>query len=148
MLAGSLVGVFFATASTFAAEVSGCQAEGGAASGMAAAALATVGCATLQQTIAASSMALQSCIGLVCDPVANRVEVPCLGRNVMAASNALSSANMALAGYDPVIKLDEVIETMDRVGRNMPREVRCTGLGGLAITNSSRAIESRLCANC
>ena len=148
MLAGGLVGVFIATRSTFAAEVSGCQAEGGSASGMAAAALAHLGGATLQQSIAATSMALQSCLGMICDPVANRVEVPCLGRNVIAASNAISCANMALANYDPVITLDEVIATMDDVGRNMPREYRCTGLGGLAITDSSKKIEARLCGNC
>lgn len=89
-------------------------------------------------------MAFQSCLGMICDPVANRVEVPCLGKNVMAASNALACANMALAGYDPVIPLDEVIETMDRVGRSLPRELRCTALGGLSVTRTSRDIESRL----
>lgn len=88
--------------------------------------------------------ALQNMIGLICDPVANRVEVPCLGKNVMAASNALSCANMALAGYDPVIPLDEVIETARRVAGQMPRELRCTALGGLSITSTSRAIEKKL----
>ena len=67
-------------------------------------------------------MAFQNMLGLICDPVANRVEVPCLGKNVMAASNALACANMALAGYDPVIPLDEVIETAQRVaGPDAPR---------------------------
>jgi L-serine dehydratase len=78
---------------------------------------------------------------MICDPVANRVEVPCLGRNVLAASNALACANMALAGFDPVIPLDEVIETMDRVGKAMPHELRCTALGGLSITPTSKRIE-------
>jgi L-serine dehydratase len=62
----------------------------------------------------------------------------------MAASNALACANMALADYDPVIPLDEVIEAMDRVGRALPRELRCTALGGLSIAPTSRAIEERL----
>jgi len=70
--------------------------------------------------------------------------VPCLGRNVMAASNALACANMALADYDTVIPLDEVIETMDRVGKSMPHELRCTALGGLSITRTSKEIEERL----
>ena len=79
-------------------------------------------------------MALQNVLGLICDPVANRVEVPCLGRNVMAAGNALACANMALAGFDPVVSLDEVIETMLGVGACLPSELRCTALGGLSIT--------------
>jgi L-serine dehydratase len=85
-------------------------------------------------------------LGLICDPIANRVEAPCLGKNVMAASNALACANMALADYDPVIPLDEVIETAKRVAGQMPRELRCTALGGLSITPTSKAIEQRLAA--
>ena len=134
LLASGLIGVFIATRWTFAAEVGGCQAEGGSAASMAAAALVTLAGGTLTQAVAAASMALQSMIGLICDPVANRVEVPCLGKNVMAASNALACANMALAGYDPVIPLDEVIETAKHVATQMPRELRCTNLGGLSIT--------------
>jgi L-serine dehydratase len=111
---------------------------------MAAAALVTLAGGTVEQAIAASSMALQNMLGLICDPVANRVEVPCLGKNVIAASNALACANMALSDFDPVIPLDEVIETMDRVGRQMPCELRCTALGGLSITKTSREIEKRL----
>jgi len=124
--------------------VAGCQAECGAGAGMAAAALVTLRKGTTEQAVAAASMALQNSLGMVCDPVANRVEVPCLGKNVMAASNALACANMALAGYDPVIPLDEVIDTMDRVGRALPCELRCTALGGLSITNTSKAIEQKL----
>jgi L-serine dehydratase len=85
-------------------------------------------------------------LGLICDPVANRVEVPCLGKNVMAASNALACANMALAGFDPVIPLDEVIQTAMRVADQMPRELRCTALGGLSITPTSLALEETLAA--
>lgn len=75
-------------------------------------------------------MALQNILGMICDPVANRVEVPCLGKNVMAASNALACANMALADFDAVVPPDEVIETMDRVGKSIPDALRCTALGG------------------
>ena len=144
MLAAGLIGVFIAAHATFAAEVGGCQAECGAGSGMAAAALATLGNGTSRQAIAAASMALQNILGMICDPVANRVEVPCLGKNVMAASNALACANMALADFDPVIPLDEVISTMDKVGRSIPRELRCTALGGLSLTRTSKKIEGRL----
>jgi L-serine dehydratase len=115
LLASGLIGVSIATRWTFAAEVGGCQAEGGAVAAMAAAALVTLANGTLRQALAAASMAFQSILGLICDPVANRVEVPCLGKNVLAASNALSCANMALADYDPVIPFDEVVETAQRV---------------------------------
>jgi L-serine dehydratase len=81
---------------------------------------------------------------MICDPVANRVEVPCLGKNVMAASNALACANMALAGYDPVIPLDEVIQVMNTVGGMIPPELRCTAQGGLSLTATSIVIEKRL----
>jgi len=81
---------------------------------------------------------------MICDPVANRVEVPCLGRNVMAAANGLACANMALAGFDPVVPLDEVIETMDAVGKSLPHPLRCTALGGLSVTPTSKRIEARL----
>jgi L-serine dehydratase len=144
LLAGGIIGVFIAAQATFAAEVGGCQAECGAGSGMAAAALVTLAGGSTQQAVNASSMALQNMLGLICDPVANRVEVPCLGQNVMAASNALACANMALADYDPVIPLDEVIQTMDEVGKMLPSAFRCTALGGLSITKTSKEIERRL----
>jgi L-serine dehydratase len=144
MLAGGLIGIFIAVQATFAAEVGGCQAECGAGSGMAAAALVSLVGGSTQQCIHAASMALQNILGMICDPVANRVEVPCLGKNVMAASNALACANMALADYDPVIPLDEVIQTMDAVGKMLPSELRCTAKGGLSITPSSKRIEKSL----
>jgi L-serine dehydratase len=144
MLAAGLIGVFIVARSTFAAEVCGCQAECGSSSGMTAAALVTLAKGTVAQALGAASMALQNSLGMVCDPVANRVEVPCLGKNVMAASNAFACANMALADFDPVIPLDEVIETMDRVGKSLPSELRCTALGGLSVTKTSKKIEKAL----
>ncbi len=144
MLAGGMIGVFIAAHATFAAEVGGCQAECGAGSGMAAAALVTLAGGSAQQAVNAASMALQNILGMICDPVANRVEVPCLGKNVLAASNALASANMALANYDPVIPLDEVIQSMDAVGKLLPAALRCTAYGGLSITRTSKEIEKRL----
>jgi L-serine dehydratase len=144
MLAAGLIGILVAFRTTFAAEVCGCQAECGVASGMTAAALISLAGAGVREAVAAASIAFQNSLGMICDPVANRVEVPCLGKNVMAAANALACANMALARYDPVIPLDEVIETMDRVGRSLPRELRCTALGGLSVTQTSKEIEARL----
>lgn len=148
MLAAGMIGTFIATHSTFAAEKAGCQAECGAGSGMAAAGLVELAGGNLQQGLAAASMALQNMLGLICDPVAKRVEVPCLGRNVLGASNAVSTANMALAGFDAIIPLDEVIEAMDKIGRSMPCQLRCTGLGGLAITPTSQRLEAELQARC
>jgi L-serine dehydratase len=143
-LAAGLVGVFIATRWTFAAEVGGCQAEGGSAAAMAAAALVTLAGGTRDQAVAAASLAMQSMLGLICDPIANRVEAPCLGKNVMAASNALSCANMALSDFDPLIPLDEVIDAAKAVAEKMPREHRCTALGGLSVTPTSLKIERRL----
>ena len=136
--------MFIAAHATFAAEVGGCQAETGSGAGMAAAALVTLAHGTTKQAINAASMALQNTLGMICDPVGNRVEVPCLGKNVMAAGNALACANMALSNFDAVVPLDEVIETMDRVGKSLPSELRCTALGGLSITKTSKEIERRL----
>jgi L-serine dehydratase len=143
MIAG-LIGVFIAAHSTFAAEVGGCQAECGSGATMAAAAIVHLAGGNLNQSISAASMALQSSLGMICDPIGNRVEAPCLNRNVMAASNALSCANMALADYDHLIPLDEVIETMYEVGKSIPNTLRCTNLGGLSITKTAKEIEARL----
>lgn len=144
LLVAGLIGVFIAAHSTFAAEVGGCQAECGSGSSMAAAGIVGLVGGTLDQSIAAASMALQSCLGMICDPIGNRVEAPCLNRNVLAASNSLSCANMALADYDPLIPLDEVIETMYEVGKSIPNTLRCTNLGGLSITKTAKAIEAKL----
>jgi len=144
LLAAGMIGVFIARGATFSAEIGGCQAECGSASGMSAAGLVTLAGGSLEQAVAAASMALQSSLGMICDPIANRVEAPCLGKNAMAAANALSAANMALAGFDHLIPFDEVLTAMDQVGRSLPHALRCTGLGGLSLTKTSRAIEERL----
>jgi L-serine dehydratase len=146
LLAAGLIGVFICTPWSFAAEVGGCQAEGGSAAAMAAAGIVTLADGSLAQALTAASLAMQSMIGLICDPVANRVEVPCLGKNVMAAANALACATMAQAGFAEVIPFDEVVATAARVAKQMPRELRCTALGGLSITPTSLAIEARLTA--
>lgn len=143
MLVAGLIGVFIAEGATFAAEVAGCQVECGAGSGMAAAGIAQLFHGTVKQCVDASSIALQNLTGLACDPVANRVEIPCLGKNVMGGSNAIVSANMVLAGFDKVIPLDETIKAMYDIGKMLPIELRCT-LGGLGKTCTSFKIRDCL----
>ncbi len=142
--ASGLIGAFFDKESGFSAEESGCQVECGSASGMAAAGIVQLMGGTVKQAIDAASSAIQNMIGLVCDPVADRVEVPCLGKNISAAMNAISSATMACAGFDPVIPLEEVFQTVVRVGKQMPACVKCTGKGGLAVTATSIRLKEQL----
>ena len=152
MLAAGLIGVFTQTRSSFAAEVGGCQAETGAGAAMAAAACVELAGGSAERGLSAASQALQNVLGLVCDPVANRVEAPCLGRNVAGAANGIACANMALAGYDHLIPLDEVLDAHREISESMARELRCTGLGGLSLTPTSKAIEARCggsdCGSC
>lgn len=146
--AAGIVGVYFAKGPGFSAEEHGCQVECGAASGMAAAALVQLMGGTARQALGAASMAIQNFIGVICDPVADRVEVPCLGKNIAAASNAYTSSMMAISGYDAVIPLDQVLNTVSSVGNQMPSCLKCTGEGGLAATDSSvklkKSLEARL----
>lgn len=139
LFVAGLVGVFFAEQATFSAEVGGCQVECGAGSGMAAAAVTCMMGGTIEQCMDAASVALQNITGLACDPVGNRVEVPCLGKNIMGGSNAISSSNMVLAGYDRVIPLDETIQAIYEIGKSLPLELRCT-FGGLGKTKTAMEI--------
>ena len=116
-----------------------------AASCMAAAGVIQLMGGTIEQSNAAASLSLQNVLGMICDSVANLVEVPCLGRNVMCAVNALSSANMVMAGVEAVIPLDEVIISMLEVGKLMPPELLCcTNSGGLAITKTSLELAEKI----
>jgi L-serine dehydratase len=144
MLAAGLIGVFIADGATFAAEEAGCMAECGSGASMGAAGIVSLAGGSYEQQVGAASMALQNSLGMTCDTLANRVEAPCLGRNVTAASNALSSANMALADFRHLVPIDQVIVAMREVGELMPREICCTGLGGLAVTPASREIAKQL----
>jgi len=142
--ASGIIGAYFAQGPGFSAEENGCQVECGAASGMAAAGIVQLMGGSVKQAIDAASIAIQNMIGLICDPVADRVEVPCLGRNISAAMNALSSATMACSDFDAVIPLEEVIQTVARVGEMMPTCVKCTGKGGLSVTATSIKIKEKL----
>lgn len=140
LLAAGLVGAFIFNQATFAAEEAGCQAENGAASAMAAAALVELMGGDAHCALQAAALALSNLLGLVCDPVAGSVEIPCISRNVMAAANAVVSANMVLGGFDPFIPFDEVVLAMKAIGQAMPSELRCTAGGGLAATPTARRI--------
>ena len=142
-LAGARQLMVIAARASISGAEGGCQAEVGSASGMAAAALVHARGGTPQQMAAACGMALQNLMGLVCDPVAGLVEVPCVKRNVIGAVNALSCADMALAGLDVGIPCGEVIDAMGAVGRVMPSALRETGQGGLAATPTGRRIAER-----
>ncbi|MEE4259299.1 MAG: L-serine ammonia-lyase, iron-sulfur-dependent, subunit alpha [Bacteroidales bacterium] len=142
--AAGIVGAYFAQGPGFSAEEHGCQVECGAASGMAAAGIVQLMGGTAKQALDAASMAIQNMIGLVCDPVADRVEVPCLGKNISAAVNAYSSAIMSVSGFDAVIPLDQVIQTISSVSKTMPTCVKCTGKGGLAMTETALNIKNKL----
>lgn len=142
--AAGIVGAYFAQGPGFSAEEHGCQVECGASAGMAAAAMVQLMGGTARQALGAASMAIQNMIGLICDPVADRVEVPCLGKNISAAVNAYSSAVMAVSGYDNVIPLDQVIQTVSRVSKTMPSCNKCTGKGGLAVTETAIFLKNKL----
>lgn len=122
----------------------GCQAEIGTASAMAAAALVSVRGGSDDQCATAFGIALGNLLGLVCDPVAGLVEVPCVKRNVIGAVNAISAANMALAGITNQIPADEVIDAMGEVGDIMHASLRETGLGGLAGSPTGKKIASQV----
>ncbi|MDO4482474.1 MAG: L-serine ammonia-lyase, iron-sulfur-dependent, subunit alpha [Bacillota bacterium] len=144
MFAAGIVGVFISERATFAAEVAGCQAECGSGSGMTAAALVQLMDGTAKEVCSAASMALQNVFGMTCDPVAMAVEVPCLGKNILAGVNAFTSANMALAGFNAVIPLDETIDAFNEAGRMIHPALRCTGAAGITATPSAKKIEEKM----
>ncbi|QHA91755.1 L-serine ammonia-lyase, iron-sulfur-dependent, subunit alpha [Bacillus sp. N1-1] len=122
----------------------GCQAEVGSATGMAAAAIVELMGGTPEQSSHAFAIALKNMLGLVCDPVAGLVEVPCVKRNAMGASNALVAADMSLAGITSRIPCDEVIDAMYKIGQTMPSALRETAQGGLAATPTGRELEAKI----
>ena len=138
------IGAVIAYRASISGAAGGCQAEIGTASAMAAGALVSLRGGTNEQIGHAVAMALKNLMGLVCDPVAGLVEVPCVKRNVIGAVNAVSAADMALAGIESRIPVDEVIDAMGEVGRRMPVEFRETALGGLAATPTGKAVKERM----
>ncbi|WP_035423574.1 L-serine ammonia-lyase, iron-sulfur-dependent, subunit alpha [Bacillus sp. UNC438CL73TsuS30] len=144
LFTASMLGLVIANRSFISGAAGGCQAEVGSATAMAAGTIVELKGGTPQQAVNATAIAMKSLLGLVCDPVAGLVEVPCIKRNVIGTSIAFSAADMALAGIESRIPCDEVIEAMYRVGKDMPRTLRETALGGLATTETGKQVKERL----
>lgn len=144
LFTASAVGYIIANRAFIVGAAGGCQAEVGSATAMAAAAIVELKGGTPLQAINAAAIALKSMLGLVCDPVAGLVEVPCIKRNVIGTSIAFSAADIGLAGIESRIPCDEVIGAMYDIGKNMPRTLRETALGGLAMTPSGQKIKKRI----
>ncbi|MEC9489265.1 MAG: L-serine ammonia-lyase, iron-sulfur-dependent, subunit alpha [Halanaerobium sp.] len=134
LFAASAIGLVIAEKAMLSGAEGGCQAECGSASAMAAGALVYLLGGEPSEIQAAVAVALKNMLGLVCDPVAGLVEVPCIKRNAAAAANALMAAELVLAGIESIIPADEVITAMGQIGRNLPVELRETSEGGLAAT--------------
>lgn len=137
-------GFIIANNSFISGAAGGCQAEVGSATGMAAAAIVEMAGGTPRQSAEAMSIALKNMLGLVCDPVAGLVEVPCVKRNGIGTSTAIVAADMALAGIKSRIPSDEVIKAMYEIGLAMPSSLRETAEGGLAATPTGRRLEAKV----
>ncbi|MDK2967325.1 L-serine ammonia-lyase, iron-sulfur-dependent, subunit alpha [Lacrimispora sp.] len=142
LFTASAIGMVIASLASIAGAEGGCQAEVGSASAMAAAALTEIFDGTPQMVSHSCAIALKNTMGLVCDPVAGLVEVPCIKRNAMGVANAFTASELALAGINSIIPADEVILAMKQVGNLMPSSLKETAEGGLAATPTG----CRLCS--
>ncbi len=140
----SAIGILIANGATVSGAEGGCQAEIGSASAMAASAMVEMAGGSVDASLNAAAIALKNMMGLVCDPVAGLVEVPCSKRNAAGVANAVTAADMALAGITSVIPLWEVIHAMREVGRALPFELRETAKGGVAASKTGREIAQRI----
>ena len=138
------IGSIIALSANISGAAGGCQNEVGVASSMGAAGVAYMMGGSTRQCIHAAALALKNTLGLVCDPVGGLVEVPCVKRNALFAVHGLTAAQLALAGVESVIPMDEIVEAMVRIGRSLPRGLRETAEGGLAATETGTAIAKRL----
>lgn len=145
--AGAIGYLLMKNASVSGAEA-GCQAEIGSASAMAAAAAVEMMGGTPRQCLNAASVAISNMLGLVCDPIAGLVEMPCQTRNASGASNALISAEIALAGIEAAIPFSEMVDAMYRVGKGLPAELRETALGGCAATPTGCTYQCKIFGGC
>lgn len=144
LLIASGIGAVIAENASIAGASGGCQAEIGSASAMAAAGLTFLQGGDSMQIVNSSALALKSMLGLACDPVCGLVEVPCIKRNVAGAMNAITAAQMSIAGIKSVISPDEVIDSMQRIGAAMPSSLKETAREGLAITPTAELIKREL----
>ena len=144
LLTAAGIGQIIAKNATLSGAEGGCQAECGAAAAMAAAALVEMYGGTPDMAFNAAGIAIMNILGLVCDPVAGLVELPCSRRNASGVVNAMSSADMGLAGVKSIIPFDEIVEAMYKVGKALPESLRETGMGGIADTPTGRRMACKL----
>ncbi len=147
LLTASAVGMVISKNASLSGAQGGCQAECGSASAMAAAALVELGGGTPKQCLHAAAIAIKCVLGLVCDPVAGLVEVPCVKRNASGVANAIMAAELALAGIESVIPVDEVIDAMREVGNQMNSDLKETAEGGLATTPTAERLTRKIYEN-
>lgn len=144
LFTASAVGMVISKKATLAGAEGGCQAECGSASAMAAAAVTELAGGTPDMISNAVAISLKCCLGLVCDPVAGLVEVPCIKRNASGVTNAFTAAEMALAGITSAIPADEVIDAMKQIGNLLPVSLKETAGGGLAATPTGRRLQKEI----
>ncbi len=147
LLNAAAIGYLFMRNASVAGAEAGCQAEVGAASAMAASAVVELMGGTPAMCLQAASLALSNLLGLVCDPIAGLVEAPCQSRNAIGVANAITSAELALAGVAHPIPFDEMTEAMYRVGKSLPFEFRETALGGNAGTPTGCKLGCDICGH-
>lgn len=144
LFASSAVGMIIAMNATLAGAEGGCQAECGSAAAMASAAVVEMMGGTPEMSLHASAIVLKNILGLVCDPVAGLVEIPCAKRNAAGAMSALCTADLAMAGVESKIPFDDMVSAMYKVGKGLPASLRETGLGGCAVTKTGIELKKKV----
>ena len=144
LITASGIGAVITQNATVSGAEGGCQAECGSAAAMAAAAAVQLAGGSNEASVHAVSIALMNCMGLVCDPVAGLVQVPCAQRNASQAVNGIISADLALAGMQSIVPADEVIVSMYKVGKLLPEALKETSQGGIAATAAAKKIEKEI----
>ena len=144
LFTASGVGKIIAMKATLSGAEGGCQAECGSAAAMAAAAVVEMAGGTPEQAFDGAAFALKTVMGLICDPIAGLVEAPCALRNASGVINALTCADLTLAGVKSIIPFDEVVEAMYKVGKALPFEFRETALGGIATTETGKRLAKEI----
>lgn len=144
LFASSAVGMIIAQNATLAGAEGGCQAECGSAAAMASAAVVEMMGGTPEMSLDAGAIVIKNILGLVCDPIAGLVEVPCAKRNFAGAVSALTTADLVMAGINSKIPFDDTVEAMYKVGRQLPSELRETAMGGLAITKTGIQLKKKV----
>lgn len=144
LFAASAIGMIIGMNATFSGAEGGCQAECGSAAAMASGAVVELMGGTPEMSLDAAAIIFKNVLGLVCDPVAGLVEIPCAKRNVSGAINALCTADLVMAGVNSKIPFDDALSAMYKVGLGMPAELRETALGGVAITETGLKLKEKV----